>query len=178
MKQERANSHSANRAECPGHSKGASRHATHAECRALWCGSARQSLEGAPDEHRELAALSERPRPTLVGGSNVSAAKRVRITTAQNATTPTPGSIGAHEPGPGHDHRRHDQPGAPADQSRHPAERGITAGPLRGSKGPPRCGRLGATSGSGMIDDFDFIGYGAKRSIRSCGATIKQHLGS
>jgi hypothetical protein len=42
---------------------------------ALWCGSARQSLEGAPDEHRELAALSERPRPTLVGGSNVSAAK-------------------------------------------------------------------------------------------------------
>jgi hypothetical protein len=29
-----------------------------------------------------------------------------------------------------------------------------------------------------MIDDCDYIGHGAKRSIRGCGATIKQHLGS
>jgi hypothetical protein len=29
-----------------------------------------------------------------------------------------------------------------------------------------------------MIADCGYIGYRAKRSIRDCGATIKQHLGS
>jgi hypothetical protein len=29
-----------------------------------------------------------------------------------------------------------------------------------------------------MIDDCGYIGYRAKRSIRDCSSTIKQHLGS
>ena len=71
-----------------------------------------------------------------------------------------------HEPRPGHDHRRYDQPGVPADEPRHLGTRSAPPGPLRRSQAPPRSCGFGATVAWGM-------GGGRNRRQSPCFSSLR-----
>src|SRR5262249_3684898 len=66
-----------------------------------------------------------------------------------------------HQPGPRHDDCRHGQPGASAGQSRCAAAGTAGARPLRRCEAPSWRPRLGRAQRPAMIDDRDYVGYGA-----------------